>query len=534
MKKILLFALSLVSLLTVNSCSDNEYTSMYDDPDKTTSVTCDRLMTGAFYTGRDYTYNTYWRMYTWENIFGKYAQTVGYKNGTGSVYYFSLSYANDRWKNFYNTLAQFRQLENKYNSETEAEQAKDRIYKDLAEVFVYDHLSQIVDLFGDAPFTQAGTLGITGDVASSRAAFDDDVELYRTMINRLGELYTDIQSFNGNLDKVNEALLPSQDFINDGNLDRWLAYANSLRLRLAVHVSAQGDLTEVGRAAVKECMTRKLVDSDDNQIEVYPDDNGFNYWENFRDSYKDINNVASQPMIDAMQKVSGENDPRLLVMYEPNKDGNYIGTNRSETQGTQTGHGSKFNGFGEGVWKDRYYSYLDSLTFTGNCDFISPIMSAAEVNFLKAECYQNGWASGDAKTEFVNGMVNSTKFYYRLNNTTNKILGTNGHRASYPGDATVEAYAEKLWDTYTNKLEGIMTQKWVHFGIIQPAQAWTDIRRTGYPALTYPEDSDAQAYKTIPSRILYPTTERDNNNDNYNAVKEKQGDDAYIKLFWAK
>ena len=72
-----------------------------------------------------------------------------------------------------------------------------------------------------------------------------------------------------------------------------------------------------------------------------------------------------------------------------------------------------------------------------------------------------------------------------------------------------------------------MTLKWVHFGIIQPTQAWTDIiRRTGYPALTYPTDANSQAFKTIPSRIQYPNTEAANNKANYDAVVATQGDDS--------
>src|SRR3712207_7078046 len=48
-----------------------------------------------------------------------YAQTAGYNNESGSVYYAADSYADDRWENFYIMLAQFRALEDKYNKETD-------------------------------------------------------------------------------------------------------------------------------------------------------------------------------------------------------------------------------------------------------------------------------------------------------------------------------------------------------------------------------------------------------------------------------
>lgn len=543
MKKYNIIAMGLLVSLGFAACSESDYDDIYPDPSKSSTATCASLMTGTFYNHdnpnnfqasvHEYTYNSYWRLYTWENAFGRFAQTIGYQNESGSMYYLSDSYANNRWDYFYRMLAQYRQLEKVYNSESAEDQAQDRIFKDCAEVFIYDHLSQCVDVFGDMPFSAAGLLGVTGNTTDSQVSFDDDVELYTLMINRLGELYNDILALKSSTTSLTSSLFASHDYINKGSFDKWAAYANSLRLRLAVHVSAQGNLTSVGQAAVKECLGRNLVSDDANAIEVYPDENTFNIWENFRDGFKDINNVASQPMIDAMSRVSGQLDPRIYVMYIANAEGNYVGTSRSETAAFQQAHGSAFNGFAGGSveWKDRYYSHLDSVTYVDNRNFISPIISAAEVDFLRAEAIQNGWASGDAKAAFRAGMVNSTKFYYRQNSVSES---KNGYVGTYPGDAAVEAYADQVWDTFTNKLEAIMTMKWVHFGIIQPTQAYTDIRRTGFPTLTYPTDNTAQVVKNLPNRIKWPNSELANNAANFNAAAAAQANEYTTKLFWAK
>lgn len=527
-----------------SSCSDESFMKLYDDPNKTTNVGCDKLMTGVFIqesTGRNYAYNTYWRMYTWDNIFAKYAQTVGYNNESGGVYYAADSYADNRWENFYIMLAQFRALENKYNSEDKGAQANDKLYKDLSEVYVIDQLTQMADIFGDMPYSKASYLGVNSDIIKSMAAYDNDVDIYRNALKRLGELYTDLSSIK--LTELQKKVLSAQDFVNKGSMNKWLAYANSLRLRLAVHVAAQGDLTAEGRAAIKECLTRSLIDGDDANVELYADFDGFNYWENFRDSYKDINNVASQPMIDAMQKIAGENDPRLLVMYEKNAEGKYVGKSRIEDANFQSNHASSWNEGGKLNWGKHYYSYLDSCTYTGNNYFISPILTAAEVSFLKAEAIQNGWGTGDAKAEFIKGMIASTRFYYRQNNheygglkhPSTKMSPT-GTVAEYPGDATVKAYAEKVWNAYSNKLEAIMTMKWVHFGVIQPTQAWTDIRRTGYPSLSYLADSQQQNpdFRNLPHRVMWPNTEKANNTVNYEAAEAIQANKPSTKLFWAK
>ena len=80
-----------------------------------------------------------------------------------------------------------------------------------------------------------------------------------------------------------------------------------------------------------------------------------------------------------------------------------------------------------------------------------------------------------------------------------------------------------------------MTQKWLHFGIMQPTQAWTDIRRTGYPKLSYPEDKGASVIvNNIPQRVKYPNSEVTNNKANYEANTANFKDDYYTVLFWAK
>ena len=86
MKKIYALMLGLAALVAFSACTEDDYASKYLDPSKTTTVTCDKLMTGAFYAGNQNTFNSYWRMYTWDNYFGKLAQTIGFSNNSGTVY----------------------------------------------------------------------------------------------------------------------------------------------------------------------------------------------------------------------------------------------------------------------------------------------------------------------------------------------------------------------------------------------------------------------------------------------------------------
>jgi hypothetical protein len=538
MKKIYSLILGIVILAGFVSCKVDDFNSKYYDPAKTTVVTCDKLMTGAFMSGNGYTFNAYWRMYTWDNYFGKLAQTIGPNVDSGTMYFINDGYAADRWNGFYDILRQYRVMQKTFDAETQEDQAQDRVFLALTEVFLYDHLSQIVDIFGPVPFNKAGYLGITGDLATSYPAYDSDVDLYKMMLTNLDNLYTEIGTLNDNISAATKAKIVAQDYINGGDLEKWQKYCNALLLRLGVHVSANGALVKEGKAAVAKAAGRALPVNHEDAIFVKSDFDGFNYWENFRDGYKDINNTASQEMIDAFQKVAG--DPRLEILYFPDASDVYKGKSMKETALEQSANGEiESKGYDQ-----RIYSHLNAATFTYNNLFQSPIISAAEVNFLLAEAYQQGYTSGNAENAFKKAIVESYHQLFDLN------VNSDQSKASAPSneyfkklsetdrvsDADMLTIAGNLWNAYTNKMEGIMTQKWAHFGIIQPTQAWTDIRRTGYPALIYPTDKGTGVkIANIPNRVKYPSVEVDNNTDNYNANKENVGGDTpEFVLFWAK
>ena len=523
MKKIFSLILVVAALSTFFACKPEDFDSKYYDPSKTTTVSPDKMMTGAFMAGRDYTFNAYWRMYTWDNYMGKLAQTIGFGVQSGTMYFINDGYASDRWGNFYKTLTQYRVAQKVWEQEDEATQKVDRIFLALTEVFLYDHLSQIVDIWGPVPFSKAGFLGVTSDIADAYPAYDSDVDLYKMMLTNLDALYNEISAYKASMTDLAKTKLEKQDFIN------------GLRLRLGVHVAAQGSLTSEGKAAVAAAAKRALPTDWASSIKVISDFDGFQYWENFRDGYKDINNVANQKMIDAMQ-IAGENDPRLPVIYIPNEAGDFFGEYITETSDEQNEH----NTYNE--YEERYYAHLNGATFTYNNLLQSPVMTAAEAYFLLAEAYQQGYASGNAKEAFVKGVVASTEQYFNQNVNSDQTKASNSQyfkkfaETDVPSDADVEAYANKVWEKYGDKMDAIMTQKWLHFGIMQASQAWTDIRRTGYPKLDYPTDNGAGVViKNIPQRVKYPNSELTNNRANYDANKDNVGGDTvdYV-LFWAK
>ena len=539
MKKIFALTLGLTVLMSVFSCSKKDFDSRYADPSKTSTVTCGKLMTGAFFTACDtykgFGYNTYWRLYTWEGFFSQVNQQRGFNNNSGAVYFIQDGWASDRWDNFYKLLAQYRLMEATFEAESDSDKENDRIFLDLTKVFLYDHLAQMCDAFGPVPFSEAGYLGITGVLSTSYPAYDSDEKLYEMMIDELGDLYQSISKAKTNSTAFVKASLQAQDFINKGDLDKWARYANSLRLRLAVHVAAKGSLTAKAQAAIKECVQRPMVDSMANGIfgEVSAENTGdgkFYEWYKEGFSGDGKNRTASQAMIDAMQ-ITGVDDPRLKIIYHPNAEGEFIGKSVFEDSADQ----SKYDAISE--WGKRHYATLDSVTFIANGLMKNPIFTPAENYFLLAEAYEEGYANGDPKDAFIKAVVLSIEEWFDRNMTAEDV-GAYGFKTHYqakeaPSALVSAAYAAAVWNEYDDPLEAIMTQKWIHLGIMGAHESFTDIRRTGYPALAYPTDTQAQRNPNIIQRVLYPLTEKNNNTANYNAITSTFKDDNSTVLFWA-
>ena len=161
------------------------------------------------------------------------------------------------------------------------------------------------------------------------------------------------------------------------------------------------------------------------------------------------------------------------------------------------------------------------------------IMASPEIHFIKAEAYAMGYGVAQdmtrAEEEFKTAVSQSIRLWYYYDSIG---TGENTRRYEAPTDEAIAAFADARWKSsdYTDKQDAIITQKWVHFAFLVSREAWSDLRRTGYPSgLVFPEV--AGTIPNVPNRWRYPTTEV-----NYNPYyKDVQAEDTYYtKLFWAK
>lgn len=564
MKKIISILLAGAALMSVTSCSDSDYDEKYADPSKTETVGVPQAFTAIMYAGREWMDPIYYRYYVQVSTSGIFSGVMGDNNTRGRFMGAGEGRYDDRWKSFYNMVAQYRLLEHNYNNLPEVEKPANLIFYYLGRTLVEAQLHEMLSLFGDVPFTGAGTLWISGnyDDAKNKCVYDDDVTLYKQILSDLKEVGDYLAGDEVSAEGI--TTLGRQDYsIAKGSRSQWQKYVNSLRLRIALHLSTNGDCATEAHAAIAEILNNPsqypLIDNNDENMGVTADTqkDDFNYGKGISQALHG-NTGASQSMLNALNlPTSGipdaNTDPRIQVMYDCNPDGAYIAYDVMKTNAELTNiEDEKTQEYTQRGFSHnpRYYCKLDTLAiggwdeYQGNENLFGLWISAAEVSLSKAEAYLMGYGVAAnqnlAKENFIEGVKQSCQYYWNQKLNSSLYKGDDndsyygGRNLIQPSDADITAYAEKIWEPTQ---EAICTQLWINFSYLNQLEAWNVVRRTGYPEVTFATDHEITSYPTPPNRLPYPNDERSYNSANYQTAVEKNYEEStgyYTNLFWAK
>ncbi|WKK58156.1 MULTISPECIES: SusD/RagB family nutrient-binding outer membrane lipoprotein [unclassified Sphingobacterium] len=172
-----------------------------------------------------------------------------------------------------------------------------------------------------------------------------------------------------------------------------------------------------------------------------------------------------------------------------------------------------------------------------------PVVLLAEAKFLAAEAAVRGILSGDAKKLFEEGIAAS--YTYLNKNEVGTFAGAMSaadYLALYLSEnATSPLVNFSLATTEAQKLEAIITQKYIAFNFLFGHEAWNEYRRTGYPSIKGANNTSnyydtfvsigsvSTAPDKLPTRLLYPNTESAYNGENVPTVNKFSS-----KIFWAK
>ncbi len=354
--------------------------------------------------------------------------------------------------------------------------------------------ARLTDAYGSIPYFEGGFGNITGELSPK---YDKQEVIYPDMLRRLGEDIEVLKQADGTVD------LHGQDPIYNNDSDKWLRLANSLRFRLAMRMRHVDPTT--AQPVITECLANPLMEQNEHNLVQYNVDgdnsalfspwyNSFRFW-NFRMSDKIITQLVST------------NDPRLYIYAKPTSDGTYKGMINGLTD----------DEFGDAVQKE--YSFPGEYLVGRGAPLY--LMTAAEIAFLQAECALFGLGGSDANGHYRRGIELALR------------------RVGVPEDSITTFMASPiatLSGTQEEQFEQIGTQLWVAFAP-NFHEAFTYMRRTGYPVIpnrdgviTSLGDTDGE----LPSRILYPLSERLRNSANVeDAISQMpEGDVLTERLWW--
>ncbi|TWI97528.1 SusD-like starch-binding protein associating with outer membrane [Mucilaginibacter frigoritolerans] len=519
MKKIFVHTYILLLLAVSFSACKKTIKNDYLNPEKVTSASISGFFTGMLNSDR--VRPAYWNLRTF--FFPQisvYAQTTAFYNA-GQSYQPNDGYIGEYWSDFYypagngsGPLGTYRTMQTAFAALSAADQDAQKVYMEAAKIVLDERAAKMVDMWGDIPFTQAGSLETTSTIKNP--VFDDQKTLYYQFISDLDEAATYFGSVK--LASNVQSAFNKADILNSGSLLKWQEYANSTRLRLLMRISSYDEAT--AKAAVTTMLSNPTS---------YPLIDGGNVG-SYSPANTDIllqalTTTTSSTLSSALTEIDSywapdyklntvmlpANDPRIPVTF--NKNGNATYKAMPVTYGSAL-QDTAFNN----------YSVVDSTTFLNNIKCPGIVITASEVNFLKAEAYER-WSLGNAADAYNTALTQSVYFYFYLNN-----LGGGSTSPSATDIATFLANSNVVYaGTTQQKLALIYTQKWVHFGFLQSDEAWAELRRTKYPALTFPKQTLSTLYQYPPTRLPYPSVET-SYNTNYSAVKSK--DTPTTKLFW--
>lgn len=394
----------------------------------------------------------------------------------------------------------------------------------LANIWWAFAFHRVTDYYGPIPYFDAGIPARTVKYDSQEAIYDD-------FFKRITAAVTVLKG------KTSETPYGSSDIIYKGDISKWIKFANTLRLRLALRIS-KVDPTRAKTEAEAAVAAGVMLSSSDDAMMVRTavtsgDANGISRiaaWGEFRMS-------ATMESI-----LKGYNDPRMTVFFQPafntkTYEGLRNGLNPAQlteplhTNDANSNVGSRWvrnTGTGSG-WEN-------ILAVNAN------IMHAAEAYFLRAEGALNGWNMGGTAQELYEKGIRESMATWGFTGAAvdTYIQGTTPPIA--PGDGLnsppVSDIPVKWAASEAKQREQIGTQKWLAV-FPDGCEGWAEFRRTLFPKLYHVVNSvneDVPASQFI-RRFPFITSEKSTNGPAVEAAVKllgPGGDKASTPLWWDK
>ncbi len=328
----------------------------------------------------------------------------------------------------------------------------------IAQVWWVYTFHRLTDTWGPVPYFNAGVSG-TG------VPYDAQDKIYDDMFKRLASAVT---TLNG---KKSEQPYGTFDLIYKGDVNKWIKFANTLRLRLAVRIS-KVDPARAKTEGEAAATGGVLTDSPADDALIYRTKKG----DDFNGlSIMDWNEFRMSATMESVLK--GYADPRMPIYFMKSvKTGDYEGLRNGLTQAAMA---EPLNSADANSHHGERWSSSTGLETPSN------VMATAEAWFLRAEGVLLGWnmGGGTAETYYNQGITESMN-QWGIDDAAAITAYVNSAKTPIaPGDAqnspavSTAPIKYRAAGTLDEQKEQITIQKWLAL-YPEGVEAWADIRRS--------------------------------------------------------
>ena len=356
------------------------------------------------------------------------------------------------------------------------------------------------DIYGSLPYVDH-----KGNKETNPFEFNKGIDIYYSIIQNLDDINACLENFENRpqwyKDKINEKLANIDQCTLTRNFDTWRRLANSLKLRMAMHMSKVAPAD--AKRFAEEAVAAGVIEAKNQQVGVF---GGTNYGSRshcvnvIMSGWNDIRmNASFISMLTSLQH------PYMNYLFAKNNN-DII----NSTTGEVMTKGSEIVGVRAGIRMEPSQQYFSNMRFAySTLNYYDPMENAmwmpfylvkwAEVDFLRAEGALRGWDMGGTAEFFYNRGIDNADCsdvfempsgdYDMYVADYKEVTEAQPYTYVDPMDSSnnIESVTKigVKWDESDapeTKLEKIITQKYIAT-FPYSYEAWTDLRRTGYPKI---------------------------------------------------
>ncbi|GCC52515.1 SusD/RagB family nutrient-binding outer membrane lipoprotein [Chryseotalea sanaruensis] len=499
-KRILIFLA--IMMATVVSCDD--FLGDNVNPNAATKLTPQLVLPNALTVSADL-------VRQWNDdgswIAGYIVNAGGFAGfGSDVTYNYATTDHNGLWSNTYDGLYNYQYI----LDQTEGDEAL-AYFNAAARVMKSYHFQHLIDFYNDVPYTNAlkGSANVAPD-------YENAATVYQQLVTELNTALTVFETATLALP------MGSADVLFGGDISRWAEFANTIKLRLLIRMSEVASVSSFVSSEFANFDLSVGVLSNDALVNPgYLTTSGKQnpMWNTYHSDAAGVQAGAGRSRIPSAYVFAFYNGTKLSDTYRgsrtyknfPTTPRGVLGDQTSDQPFAITNFIAWYVGTGVAAAAENTVGLFKGRTAG------MPMMLRAEAQFLLAEAQLRGLLAGTAATTFRAGLDASFTYLYKNISGTvvgNPVNDVTAYISDNSGNYLVD-FAAATSDE--ERLEAIITQKYIALNFVHGHEAWSEFRRTTYPAIVNGSSDPVETFASIvstssrpdrlPVRVLYPATE---------------------------